>query len=417
MMKGAGHRYKRIVVAIFSMMVLLLACLVMTACDGFTSSKEYTITYYTDGDSLGAGNANEVSETVSNESDYYLPPLTKVGYKFCGWYSNVLLAGEPVEYIPEGNTKNYKLYAKFSPLHYVEYDLQGGINSTDNPLNFCEAEQIVLSNPTKQGYAFLGWYKNGQKVSVIQMGTTEDIWLEARWELGVYKLTWDLRGGSSTASYPSQYTYGIGISSDSFVIPTQNDMVFAGWYVNMNGGEKYIKSISDTDEGNMDIYAKWVKAEQVNVVPSWNKDKSVSAATSDELNSSAMTVTVPEELLDIYNDGRLAVEITATLFSNVRSQGNCTATASSYIIINGTEHQVSSVSATGGGYPILFSQFPADGSWGYSGYQTRSYSLNLTSSSIQIGYRYMMTSDRSNDSVKISMNYGCTRIICKFYIV
>lgn len=360
---------------------------------------------------------NKTEYTV--EDNITLKSAAKTGYSFLGWYDNPNFLGSSIQAIHDMDC-DIDLYAKFSLLHNIEYDLQGGINSVDNPRAFCEDEQIILNDPAKHGHSFLGWYLDGQLVSTIQFGTTNDVVLQARWEIANYKLAWDLRGGTSPATYPSQYTYGVGISEASFVFPTKTDMVFAGWYVDSDDKAKYVKSISETDVGDKIIYAKWVNAACVNNVPQWNFSITTDSANGNVKNErAALTVSVPDELLDICNDGRLGIDISATLYSNVRSQGNATASATSYFIVNGNEYEVSSASAKGGGYSYWngFWTVPKDGDWGYSGYQTKKVSFKLDSTKITVGYRYYLSSDKSNKDVNISLSYGCTNLTCRFYVV
>lgn len=67
--------------------------------------------------------------------------------------------------------------------YQITYILDGATNSVDNPENFTvESRTITLEPATKEGYRFLGWYVENDKVDQISQGTTKDITLQAMWE-------------------------------------------------------------------------------------------------------------------------------------------------------------------------------------------------------------------------------------------
>ena len=44
------------------------------------------------------------------------------------------------------------------PVYTISYDLQGGTVSTPNPTSYTiESEDFKLTNPTREGYKFVGW--------------------------------------------------------------------------------------------------------------------------------------------------------------------------------------------------------------------------------------------------------------------
>ena len=70
----------------------------------------------------------------------------------------------------------------------VKYELNGGTNSNGNPsfYNTLETQPIKLSEPTKAGDAFRGWYDNanfsGNPLVEINSTLKHDIFLYAKWE-------------------------------------------------------------------------------------------------------------------------------------------------------------------------------------------------------------------------------------------
>lgn len=76
-------------------------------------------------------------------------------------------------------TTNYGTYK-------IEYELNGGENSDENPVSYTTADKIALKDPVKDGYKFIGWYTSENfdvvtQMSEIQTGTAGDIKLYAKW--------------------------------------------------------------------------------------------------------------------------------------------------------------------------------------------------------------------------------------------
>jgi uncharacterized repeat protein (TIGR02543 family) len=67
----------------------------------------------------------------------------------------------------------------------IDYCLDGGTNSSNNPKEITILDEFELKNPTKAGYTFEGWYieSNYQtKVTSIGLGNCGDVTLYAKWE-------------------------------------------------------------------------------------------------------------------------------------------------------------------------------------------------------------------------------------------
>ena len=67
----------------------------------------------------------------------------------------------------------------------MKYVLDGGVNHPDNPLVFTESDAFPLKEPTKEGYAFLGWYTDStfqNQITEVAAGTEEDITVYAQWK-------------------------------------------------------------------------------------------------------------------------------------------------------------------------------------------------------------------------------------------
>ena len=131
----------------------------------------------------------------------------------------------------------------------------------------------TLGEPTKEDYAFAGWYTNpeftGEPVTVLD-NQGQNIVLYAKWNLEKYNVTF-VSNGSTYLILPCD----VNAMPSMPVNPTRDGYVFAGWYSNelFEGNE-----IVDVPEEETTLYAKWIK--QVTIV---TNDGYYSYASFDEV--------------------------------------------------------------------------------------------------------------------------------------
>lgn len=182
------------------------------------NENSYTVTYI----------LNEGMNSSSNPSEIYytdnvvLAEATKEGYAFGGWYSDSTFTSKVATL--SKITKNITLYAKFvesKELEYgyvydenneevwvetgnsdekvyvgelifnITYVLNGGINSENNPTTINIMDKITLSDATKDGYTFEGWYSEAgfaTKVTKLE-NVIANITLYAKFEQAVEPYT------------------------------------------------------------------------------------------------------------------------------------------------------------------------------------------------------------------------------------
>ena len=68
----------------------------------------------------------------------------------------------------------------------IEYELNGGVNNSNNPESYTEGNsEITLQNPTRDGYMFEGWYLDEgftQSINAIPANSNHDYKLYAKWK-------------------------------------------------------------------------------------------------------------------------------------------------------------------------------------------------------------------------------------------
>ncbi len=206
----------------------------------------YNITYE---NTKGAENQNETSYTIETDTITLLD-LVKAGYTFDGWYNGDTKVTE----IAKGSMGNLTLTAKWDTIGY-QINYHNLFNAENkNPLGYdVEDQPLALLNPTREGYAFLGWYTEASfenKVTEIAVGTIGDLDLYAKWEPVSYTITYENTKGAENDN-PASFT----IESETITLTdlTKAGYTFEGWY---NGTTK-VTEIAKGSIGNIKLTAKW----------------------------------------------------------------------------------------------------------------------------------------------------------------
>jgi len=202
--------------------------------------------------------------THTNPSTYVegtLLPLTdasKEGYTFDGWYTDSQFKDKVTE-IPVDTTGDITIYAKFNKIYQtfnITYELDGGTHS--NPATYTEGTGHVLTDATKEGYNFVGWYTDNActvKVTEILAEQTGDITLYAKFAKipEVYNITYVVDGG--VHGNPESYTEGSAVALTNAM---KTGYTFEGWYLDEECSEQ-ITEISAEQTGDITLYAKFTK--------------------------------------------------------------------------------------------------------------------------------------------------------------
>lgn len=180
----------------------------------------------------------------------------------------------------------------YNPISYnITYNLNGGKNNSSNPSSYNVLYGVTLSNPTRTGYGFSGWYNGSTKITGINQGanasfssasdlysklssrTTGNVTLTAQWTANTYTVVYHGNGGtwnntdswSNTATYGSKYT----VEPNFFV---RAGYTFVGWTTNSNGTDDgynwtdwndnwtYVNGQYGISNGQLNLYAIWEPA-------------------------------------------------------------------------------------------------------------------------------------------------------------
>ena len=127
-------------------------------------------------------------------------------------------SSSPVTELSDWISDNIILYAKWKPIEYsIIYNLNGGLNSEDNPSSYTvESTPVLLKNPSKEGYLFSGWYtdENFETIFLFDTSSVGNIELWAKWILNqitytVEHLKWDFESNT-------YYSAEIELKSDKY---------------------------------------------------------------------------------------------------------------------------------------------------------------------------------------------------------
>lgn len=220
-----------------------------------------------DGNGAAKGKMSEKACAAGQKEKLSKNKFEKKGYTFAGW--NTQPDGKGTFYEENAYVKNLTkkadevvtLYAQWKAAQYqITYNLNGGKNNKKNPKTYkITSKTIKLSNPSKKGYVFKGWYcdkKCTKKVTAIKKGSTGKVTLYAKWAKEKYTITYKLNGGKNNKKNPKIYT--ITSKMIKLAAPTRKGYVFKGWYRDKKCTRK-VTSIKKGSTGKITLYAKWKK--------------------------------------------------------------------------------------------------------------------------------------------------------------
>lgn len=162
--------------------------------------------------------------------------------------------------------------AASTPTTYtVTFDLNDGGRTLTQQV---EAENAAIQpdDPTREGYAFTGWYTDAQ-CSIpadFEVAILADTTWYAGWEMTAASVTFDLNYEGAPAA--SVVTVNVGESVSTPVTPERDGYLFTAWYADAQCTQSY--DFTAAVNGNMTLYAGWEEDSGNNkkVTYMWNID-------------------------------------------------------------------------------------------------------------------------------------------------
>ena len=216
------------------------------------SQKSYTVSFNSQ------GGTSVSAKTVYYDGTYgSLTNSAKTGYTFAGWFTAASGGTQVTSSTKVTITANQTLYAHWTPNNYtVSFNSQGGSSVSSKTVTF-NSTYGTLSNPTKTGYTFAGWYtaaSGGTKITSSSTVTTAgNHTLYAHWTGNTYTVSFNSQGGSSVSSKTVTYGSSYGTLSN----PTKTGYTFAGWFTAASSGSQKTASATVSTAGNHTLYAHW----------------------------------------------------------------------------------------------------------------------------------------------------------------
>jgi uncharacterized repeat protein (TIGR02543 family) len=216
------------------------------------------------------------------------------GYTFSGWTTSDAAVSAGAFSMPDTNVA---LTGSWTLNNYlINYVLDGGVNAAGNPTGYTVEDTfpIVISDPTRTGYAFLGWTATGgiavtanTKNLNIPAGTVGDVTLTAHWQAdpppATYTVTYDKNtpagadGAGVTLPSPNPVTGISAGGSATLAAPTGAPTASGGTYVFLGYDENpntttptYSQTTGMTIaniQSDKTVYAIWSYTPQIDDVP------------------------------------------------------------------------------------------------------------------------------------------------------
>lgn len=199
------------------------------------TKNEYKITY-----NLNYSTDNNVEVVnFSNVNEISLMVPTREGYEFLGWYQD----GQLVTNLEE---RDYNLVAEWERTHYIiKYIIDD--ETTNTQLLEIGDSLPTLSTPSREGYRFLGWYIDEDKLTEGIIVNT-DITITARWEIKTYNVRFI--SYTNDAIPLQKVEYGKLVAQPK--TPIKEGYTFLGW-INIIDYFDFNTPVTE----NLQLIAKW----------------------------------------------------------------------------------------------------------------------------------------------------------------
>ena len=210
-------------------------------------SDKYTISFDTDGGSEVAKISADYGAKVTAPED-----PTKTGYTFVNW----TLDGKEYSFgtMP---AKDITLKAAWNVNKYtISFDTDGGSPSVDKiEQDYGTAVTAPSEKPTKTGYTFQFWSKDGTTEYTFSTMPAENITLKAVWQIVQYTISFDTDGGSAVSAVTADC--GSAVTAPKSPVKASDglyDYTFVNWTLD---GKEYSFTVMPSE--NITLKAQYSK--------------------------------------------------------------------------------------------------------------------------------------------------------------
>ena len=245
-------------------------------------------------------------DTRTGGANYYcvqvLGKLVVNGVPQSGYYYKSLVpiisfGGHPINNNATTD-KNYIFNVNVVPAQFtVSFDSQGGSDVAEQNVEYDTLIQEP-TEPTKEGYTFVGWYKEAACQNKWDFATEKmpanTVTLYAKWEANAYSVGFNANGGTGIMSEQAfVYDTAQGLETNRF---TKEGYTFKGWSTTANGQVIYtdgatVNNLTATNHGIVTLYAVWEANQYTVTFKDW--DGSVLKTEQVAYNTGATAPTEP----------------------------------------------------------------------------------------------------------------------------
>lgn len=181
---------------------------------------------------------------------------------FAGWYTAAVGGTQIVEGAEFADSSPTTVYAQWTAAVVVRTVswLVDGVTFATTSCTVGEAFVLPASNPTKDGYTFIGWFdaeSGGTQVTAdVTYVESSPTSVYAQWEGQSRLVSWIVDGATfATTLCTVGSAYEIPSSS-----PTKDGYVFSGWFDAESGGGQITSATDFTASSPVTAYAQWKSA-------------------------------------------------------------------------------------------------------------------------------------------------------------
>ena len=190
--------------------------------------------------------------SIDYGAEIHLITPTRTGFSFEGWFNESSCENEfLLTHMPANDVT---IYAKWENIDYTLTYVLNYEDAENQQQTYNYADEIVLLEPTREGYLFIGWYNEAECLNQFEITSMPDnnLTVYAKWEIRAFLLTFNMN-----------YADGINIVQNNDYLetiikpedPTREGYTFAGWYNESACVTEF--TMTQMPASDTVVYAKW----------------------------------------------------------------------------------------------------------------------------------------------------------------